>query len=114
MFNDFKEASNFVHRYSQYCQKTGTNPQWSNVYNRVNVTLSNEEFGEISTKEVQIANYLDMLSEVKISSHFYINEHHSFDQIIDKSNIAIESPVNVQEQNTQMFLDQAHRHNRLE
>ena len=113
MFSDFKEASNFVNRYTHYCQKTGSTPQWSNVYNRVNVTLSNAEFGEISTKEVQVAQYLDMLHSVKVTNHLHINDYHSFDQIMDKSNVAVESQVNAQDQTTHLFLDQVHHHNRL-
>ena len=53
-------------RFSQYCTRTNTTPQWSNVYNRVNVTLSNAEFGQISKTEVETANYLDMLAGVRI------------------------------------------------
>lgn len=37
------------------------------MYNTVNVTISNEEFNEISTKEVEVAKYLDMLHSVKLT-----------------------------------------------
>ena len=37
-----------------------------NVYNTVKVTLNNEEFGKISTKEVEVAKYLDLLHTVHI------------------------------------------------
>ena len=38
-----------------------------NVYNSVKVTLSNQEFGQISTKEVEVAKYLDFLNTVRIA-----------------------------------------------
>ena len=78
-FTNFKEASHFVQAYTQFCSKTGSAPQWSNVYNRVNVTIANSEFGEISTKDVEVAEYLDMVHSIKVSNHLYINDHHSMD-----------------------------------
>ena len=80
-FSDFREASNFVQRYSQYCQKVGHAPEWSNVYNKVNVTLANSEFGEVGTKEVDIANYLDMVHSVKAPNWLTID---SFERIAAK------------------------------
>ena len=38
-----------------------------NVYNSVKVTLSNEEFGQISSKEVEVAKYLDFLHTIRIA-----------------------------------------------
>ena len=56
---------------------TGATPQWSNVYNNVNVTLENNETGDVSTKEVEMANYLDMVASVKVMNHMHINDHYS-------------------------------------
>ena len=52
-FGTFEEASNFMLRFSEYSTKIGTKPRWSNVYNWVNVTLENQEFGNITEKEVE-------------------------------------------------------------
>ena len=38
-----------------------------NVYNTVRVTLENQEFGEITTKELEVAKYLDLVSSVKLT-----------------------------------------------
>ena len=73
-FGTFEEASNFILRYTEYCHKRNLSPTWqlfksnfrSNVYNRVNVTLSNEEFGEISQKEIEAAKYLEMVHSVEL------------------------------------------------
>ena len=43
-FEDFTQASNFMERYTDYCQKVNGSPEWSNVYNRVSVRLYNAEF----------------------------------------------------------------------
>ena len=51
------------------------------MYNTVNVTIENAEFGEISTKEVQVAQYLDMLHKVKVTDYTNIDEHLSLEHI---------------------------------
>ena len=112
-FVNFKEASHFIQAYTNFCQKTGTAPQWSNVYNRVNVTIANQEFGEISTKDVEVARYLDMVHSVKVSNHLYINDHHSFEQIMAAGKVAVESNVNQRDVNTTLFLEGVSNHARL-
>jgi pterin-4a-carbinolamine dehydratase len=44
-FDSFEDASNFIYRYTAYCHKINLTPSWSNVYNKVNVTINNDEFG---------------------------------------------------------------------
>ena len=113
VFRDFKEASFFISRYSDYCQKLGSSPSWQNVYNKVNVTLSNAEFGQISSKEVELAQYLDMLHSVKVSDHSTINEHHSFEHILNAGQIGVLSNVNAQENKTTLYLANLHSQARL-
>jgi 4a-hydroxytetrahydrobiopterin dehydratase len=67
VFGDFTEASHFLERYSEYCQKVNIAPQWSNVYNRVSVTLANKEFGGVTRKEVAAGSFLNMVSKVTIN-----------------------------------------------
>jgi len=38
---------------------------FQNVYSNVQITLQNEEFGEITSKELDIAKYLDLVGEVR-------------------------------------------------
>ena len=83
-----------MNRYTMQCQKLGLQPSWSNVYNRVNVNISNEEFGEITSKEVELAQYLDMVHTVKVSNHLYINEHHSFEHIMAAGKVMVETQLN--------------------
>ena len=65
-FKDFHQASNFMLRFTEYCTKVNMIPQWSNVYNRVSVSLHNKEFSGVTEKEVKVANYLDTISKIDI------------------------------------------------
>ena len=47
-FDDFKQASNFMNRYADICSQLNHTPAWSNVYNRVNVILLNNEFNGVT------------------------------------------------------------------
>ena len=72
-----------------------------NVYNTVKVTLNNQEFNQISTKEVEVAKYLDLLHTVRI-----VKEDEelqiTFDSILGLSNVdqSIEAVRNKQSQPT--------------
>ena len=77
------------------------------------MTIANQEFGEISTKDVEVAKYLDMVHSVKVSNHLHINDHHSFEQIMEAANIAVESNVNQTDVKTSLYLEETHSHARL-
>ena len=66
-FDDFKQASNFMNRYADYCSQLNHTPSWSNVYNRVNVTLLNNEFDGVTAKEVSIGQYLNTVSKATLN-----------------------------------------------
>ena len=40
-FDDFQQASNFMNRFASICAQLNHTPEWSNVYNTVNVRLHN-------------------------------------------------------------------------
>lgn len=70
-------------RYTQYCTRNGLNPQWQNVYNTVNVfILPGQGQDELTNQEFRAAQFLDDLSEVRVTNHLKINETLSFDQIV--------------------------------
>ena len=58
----------------------------SNVYNKVTVELRNEEFNVISTKELEMARYLDQVSQVKLIPHESIDTL-TFSQVIQLSGV---------------------------
>ena len=70
-------------------------PQWSNIYNKVNVTLTNAEFGGITEKEVSLATYLDIVSLAHLDQS--VNDVLSFGQVMQIANIDVASARNNQE-----------------
>ena len=58
-FVDFTESANFIARYTNFCAQHNYTPKWSNVYNKVNVSIANAEFGQLTDKEVKLGQYLD-------------------------------------------------------
>ena len=72
-----------------------------NVFNTVKVTLNNQEFNQISTKEVEVAKYLDLLHTVRIVKEDD-DVQITFDSILGLSNVdhSIEAVRNKQSQPT--------------
>ena len=58
-----------------------------NVYNSVKITLSNTEFNQISSKELEVAKYLDFLHTVKVSKEDHDENALSFDKILHISEV---------------------------
>ena len=58
-----------------------------NVYDTVKITLSNTEFGQISSKEVEVAKYLDFLHTVKVAKENEEEETLNFDKILHISEV---------------------------
>ena len=66
-FDDFQQASNFMNRFADHCAQLNHTPEWSNVYNRVNVRLSNREFSGLTQKEISIGKYLNTVSTATLN-----------------------------------------------
>ncbi len=58
-FNDFNEAFAFMTRVALAAEKADHHPEWFNVYNRVEVTLSTHDAGGVSKKDVALATFMD-------------------------------------------------------
>ncbi len=54
-FKDFNEAWAFMNRIALLAEKMDHHPEWSNTYNRVNITLSTHEAGGITDRDIQMA-----------------------------------------------------------
>ena len=54
-FADFAEAFAFMTRVALQAEKADHHPEWSNVYNRVQVTLTTHDAGGLSQRDVKMA-----------------------------------------------------------
>ena len=77
------------------------------MYTNVEVTITNPEFGEISTREVELAKYLDMLQTVETTNADHIDKVLSFEQIAQIGDIDVQAARNVQEVKTSLELNEA-------
>ena len=60
-FADFNEAFGFMTRVALYAEKADHHPEWFNVYDRVEVTLSTHDAGGLSARDVAMARYIAAL-----------------------------------------------------
>ena len=100
VFADYHEASNFLNRYTDHCQKLNFIPEWSNVYNKVSVRLVNKEFG-ITTKEIDAGSFLEMVSRTSLDVD--VEDVLSFKQMMAIADINKDTLVNNQNAPTSLF-----------
>ena len=93
VFDDFHQASNFLQRYSDYCQRVNMKPQWSNVYNKVTVQLHNAEAQGVTAKELDAGHYLDLV-EKNSKLDVDIEEVLNFAHVVEVARIDVPSKVN--------------------
>ena len=58
-FKNFNEAFGFMTRVALKAEQMNHHPEWFNVYNRVEVTLSTHDCGGLSSNDVEMATYMD-------------------------------------------------------
>jgi 4a-hydroxytetrahydrobiopterin dehydratase len=58
-FADFNAAFAFMTRVALAAEKADHHPEWFNVYNRVDVTLSTHDAGGVTRKDVDLAMFMD-------------------------------------------------------
>jgi 4a-hydroxytetrahydrobiopterin dehydratase len=60
-FADFSEAFGFMARVALLADKADHHPEWSNVYNRVDILLTTHDAGGLSHRDVDLAIAIDKL-----------------------------------------------------
>ncbi|KAF0288918.1 putative pterin-4-alpha-carbinolamine dehydratase [Amphibalanus amphitrite] len=61
-FKDFNQAWGFMSRVALKAEKMDHHPEWFNVYNRVDITLSTHDCGGLSGKDVTLASFIDSVA----------------------------------------------------
>ena len=57
-FADFNAAFGFMTRVALLADKVDHHPEWSNVYNRVEVLLTTHDAGGVTDKDVDMARFI--------------------------------------------------------
>lgn len=60
-FRDFSEAWGFMARVALLAEKQDHHPEWTNVWNRVDILLTTHDAGGLSDRDVALAQAIDAL-----------------------------------------------------
>ncbi|MFT7622087.1 MAG: 4a-hydroxytetrahydrobiopterin dehydratase [Myxococcota bacterium] len=61
VFDDFSAAWAFMSRVALKAEELCHHPEWFNVYNKVDVTLSTHDVGGLSAADIKMARFMDSL-----------------------------------------------------
>ena len=61
LFEDFSEAFAFMTRVALLAEKHDHHPEWSNVWNRVDILVTTHDAGGLSARDVRMAEAIDLL-----------------------------------------------------
>jgi len=62
-FADFNTAFGFMTRVAIEAEKRDHHPEWFNVYNRVEITLTTHDAGGVTERDLQLAAFIDAAAE---------------------------------------------------
>jgi 4a-hydroxytetrahydrobiopterin dehydratase len=61
-FADFNEAFGFMTRVAIKAQEMDHHPEWFNVYNKVDITLSTHEANGVTERDIKLAAFIDSVT----------------------------------------------------
>ena len=59
VFDDFKQAFAFMTKVAAEADRADHHPEWSNVYNKVTITLTTHDAGGLTKRDVALAKFID-------------------------------------------------------
>lgn len=62
-FNDFNAAFEFMTRCALMADQMDHHPEWFNVYNRVDVSLSTHDADGVTKRDITLAKFMDAAAE---------------------------------------------------
>ncbi|ESP02365.1 hypothetical protein LOTGIDRAFT_172119 [Lottia gigantea] len=63
LFKNFNEAFGFMTQTALQAEKMNHHPEWFNVYNKVQVTLTTHDVSGLSEKDVRLANFMETAAQ---------------------------------------------------
>jgi 4a-hydroxytetrahydrobiopterin dehydratase len=61
-FDDFNAAFGFMTRVAIKAQEMDHHPEWFNVYNKVDITLSTHDAGGLTERDVALARFIELVA----------------------------------------------------
>ena len=61
VFSDFAEAFGFMTQVALIAEKMDHHPEWLNVWNRVEITLTTHDAGGLSERDIELADAIDSI-----------------------------------------------------
>ncbi|QIG48128.1 4a-hydroxytetrahydrobiopterin dehydratase [Nordella sp. HKS 07] len=63
-FKNFSEAFGFMARAALEAEKMDHHPEWSNVYNKVDVVLATHSAGGVTELDIELAGRMDLIAKL--------------------------------------------------
>jgi 4a-hydroxytetrahydrobiopterin dehydratase len=64
-FGNFSEAFGFMARVALAAEKMDHHPDWTNVYDRVDILLTSHDIGGVSERDIKLAGIIEALAGAK-------------------------------------------------
>ncbi|XP_053768262.1 pterin-4-alpha-carbinolamine dehydratase 2 isoform X1 [Desmodus rotundus] len=58
-FKNFNQAFGFMSRVALQAEKMNHHPEWFNVYNKVQITLTSHDCGQLTKRDVKLAKFIE-------------------------------------------------------